>query len=94
FRSVVADPSGRTALVLAGNPGMASGGTGDVLTGIAGAFLARGLGAWDAAAAAALLHGIAGDLAAEAVGQEALVASDVTEFLGAAFGLLREARPF
>jgi ADP-dependent NAD(P)H-hydrate dehydratase / NAD(P)H-hydrate epimerase len=94
FRSVVADPSGRTALVLAGNPGMASGGTGDVLTGIAGAFLARGLGAWDAAAAAALLHGIAGDLAAEAVGQEALVASDVTEFLGAAFGVLREARPF
>ena len=93
FRSVVADPAGRTALVLAGNPGMATGGTGDVLTGMAGAFLARGLSAWDAAAAAAYLHGAAGDLAREAAGEEALVASDVTEFLGAAFGLLREARP-
>jgi len=94
FRTVVADPSGRAALVLAGNPGMASGGTGDVLTGIAGAFLARGLGAWDAAAAAALLHGAAGDLAAGAAGEEALIASDVTAFLGPAFGLLRESRPF
>ena len=94
FRSVVADPSGRTALVLAGNPGMASGGAGDVLTGIAGALLARGLSAWDAAAAAAFLHGAAGDLAAETTGEEALIASDITDFLGGAFGLLREARPF
>ncbi|MFI5180350.1 MAG: NAD(P)H-hydrate dehydratase [Thermoanaerobaculia bacterium] len=94
FRTVVADPSGRTALVLAGNPGMASGGTGDVLTGVAGALLARGLPAWDAAVAAAFLHGAAGDLAAEAIGEEALVASDVVSFLSPAFGLLREARPF
>jgi NAD(P)H-hydrate epimerase len=94
FRTVLADPSGRTALVLSGNPGMASGGTGDVLTGLAGAFLARGLPAWEAAAAAAYLHGAAGDLAAESIGEEALVASDVVASLGAAFGLLREARPF
>lgn len=94
FRTVVADPAGRAALVLAGNPGMASGGSGDVLTGIAGAFLARGFRPWDAAAAAALLHGTAGDLAAEAAGEESLVASDLTAFLGSAFGLLREARPF
>ena len=93
FRSVVADPAGRTALVLAGNPGMASGGAGDVLTGMTGAFLARGLSPWDAATAAAFLHGTAGDLAAEASGEEALIASDITSFLGAAFGLLREARP-
>lgn len=93
FRSVVADPSGRAALVMAGNPGMASGGAGDVLTGIAGALLARGFSAWDAAAAAAFLHGAAGDLAAEAIGEEALIASDITTCLGSAFELLREARP-
>lgn len=92
FRTVISDPSGRTALVLSGNPGMASGGTGDVLTGIAGALLARGLSAWDAAAAATYLHGAAGDLAAEAQGEEALIASDVVAALGAAFGLLRQAR--
>ncbi len=93
FRTVLADPTGRTAVVLSGNPGMASGGTGDVLTGIAGALLARRLSAWDAAAAATFLHGAAGDLAAEALGEEALVASDVVAALGAAFGLLRDARP-
>ncbi len=93
FRSVVADPSGRTSLVLAGNPGMASGGAGDVLTGIVGALLARGFSAWNAAAAGAYLHGVAGDLAAEANGEEALIASDITAHLGAAFGLLREALP-
>ncbi len=91
FRSVVADPGGRAALVLAGNPGMATGGMGDVLTGICGAFLARGLGAWDAARAAAWIHGAAGDLAAELVGEESLVASDALAFLRGAFGLLREA---
>ena len=94
FRSVVAAPAGRAEVVLAGNPGMASGGSGDVLTGIAGAFLARGLAPRDAAAAAAFLHGAAGDLAAETVGEEALIASDVTAHLGPAFELLREARPF
>ena len=93
FRTVLADPSGRTAVVLSGNPGMASGGTGDVLTGIAGALLARGLSAWDAAAAATFLHGAAGDLAVESLGEEALVASDVVATLGAAFGVLRDARP-
>ena len=92
FRSVVADPAGRAALVLAGNAGMATGGMGDVLTGICGAFLARGLSAWDAAAAAAWTHGAAGDLAAEAAGEESLVASDAVAFLSGAFGLLREAR--
>ncbi len=93
FRSVVADPSGRAGLVLAGNPGMASGGAGDVLTGIVGALLARGFSAWNAAAAAAYLHGAAGDLAAEALGEEALIASDITARLGGGFELLREALP-
>jgi NAD(P)H-hydrate epimerase len=68
-----------------GNPGMASGGTGDVLTGIVGAFLARRLEPGDALAAAVYLHGLAGDIAAGRQGQESLIAGDVVEALPAAF---------
>lgn len=92
FRSVVARPEGETAIVLAGNPGMATGGAGDVLTGLVGAFLARGFSAWDAARAAAWLHGTAGDLAREDVGEEALIAGDLVESLPGAFTVVRESR--
>jgi len=85
FRSVVADPGGRIAFVLSGNPGMATGGAGDVLTGIVGAFLARGLDGWTAAAAGAYLHGLAGDLASERLGEEALTASDIVRALADAW---------
>jgi NAD(P)H-hydrate epimerase len=84
-RSLVASPDGRVLINPTGNPGMASGGTGDVLTGIVGALLARGLPAERALGAAVYLHGLAGDVAAERMGQEALVASDVIEALGEAF---------
>ena len=77
--------------MLAGNPALASGGTGDVLTGVVGALLARGLSAWDAASAAAWLHGTAGDLLREAKGEESVTASDVVEALPDAFLLAREA---
>jgi ADP-dependent NAD(P)H-hydrate dehydratase / NAD(P)H-hydrate epimerase len=93
FRTVVAAPDGRVGVVLAGNPGMATGGAGDVLTGITGALLARGLSAWDAARTAVWLHGAAGDLAAEALGEESVVASDLVESLPGAFSLARDARP-
>jgi NAD(P)H-hydrate epimerase len=93
FRSVVAAPGGRTARVLAGNPGMATGGSGDVLTGVVGALLARGLSGWDAASAGAFLHGLAGDLAAERLGEDALTASDVAEAVGEAVRLAGESGP-
>jgi NAD(P)H-hydrate epimerase len=83
--SVIARPDGRVLLNPTGNPGMASGGTGDVLTGIVGAFLARGLDAGDALAAGVYLHGRAGDLAAARYGEESLVASDVIDALPEAF---------
>jgi NAD(P)H-hydrate epimerase len=70
---------------------MASGGTGDVLTGILGGFLARGLPAERVLGAAVYVHGLAGDVAAERVGEEALVASDVIEALGEAFRRLARA---
>ncbi len=84
-RSVIGDPDGRVFVNPTGNPGMASGGTGDVLTGILGAFLARGMAPGAAIQSAVYLHGLAGDIAAERVGEEALVAGDVIEGLPEAF---------
>jgi ADP-dependent NAD(P)H-hydrate dehydratase / NAD(P)H-hydrate epimerase len=90
--SVLGLPDGTVLLNPTGNPGMASGGTGDVLTGVLGAFLARGLAPADALASAVYLHGLAGDIAAARQGQESLVASDVIEALPAAFAGLAGAR--
>lgn len=78
--SAIADPDGATALCAAGNPGMATAGSGDVLTGICAAMLARrgGIGGTaDRARLAVLLHGLAGDLAAAEVGETPLIASDI-----------------
>jgi NAD(P)H-hydrate epimerase len=83
--SVIALPEGTLLLNPTGNPGMASGGTGDVLTGVAGALLARGLAPATALTCAVYLHGLAGDVAAERLGQESLVAGDVIEALPEAF---------
>jgi NAD(P)H-hydrate epimerase len=80
-RTVVSHPEGRAALNPTGNPGMATGGTGDVLSGIVGALLARGKDPWTAATAGVYLHGLAGDRAASVTGHEGLVASDLVEAL-------------
>ena len=76
-RTLIANPEGRVAINMTGNAGMATGGTGDVLTGLIAGLLAQGVDAGLAAKAAVYLHGLAGDLAADAVGQEAMVASDL-----------------
>ena len=83
--SAIGDPDGRVFVNPTGNPGMASGGTGDVLTGILGAFLARGMAPGAALQSAVYLHGLAGDIAAERVGEEALIAGDVIAALPEAF---------
>lgn len=67
-----------------GNPGMATGGSGDVLTGIITGMLAQGYEPLQAAINAVYLHGLAGDLAAENMGMEALTASDIAAYLGKA----------
>jgi hydroxyethylthiazole kinase-like uncharacterized protein yjeF len=72
-----------------GNPGMATGGTGDVLTGLIAGFLAQGLDALDAAVLAVYLHGLAGDLAATRLGEISLAAGDLIEILPAAFAALK-----
>ena len=76
-RTLVVDPDGQVAINMTGNPGMATGGTGDVLTGLIAGLLAQGVNPGLAARAGVYLHGLAGDLAAEAVGQEAMLASDL-----------------
>jgi ADP-dependent NAD(P)H-hydrate dehydratase / NAD(P)H-hydrate epimerase len=81
-RTVVATPSGPAAIVTSGNAGLATGGTGDVLAGLVGALLAEGLTAGDAAAAAAFVHGLAGDLAVVRTGQRGLIASDLGPAIG------------
>jgi hydroxyethylthiazole kinase-like uncharacterized protein yjeF len=89
-RTVVADPGGRVAVTATGNPGMATGGTGDVLAGVIGALLARH-GPLLAATAGVLVHGRAGDLAAGQRGEDGTTAGDVIEALPAAIRSVREA---
>jgi NAD(P)H-hydrate epimerase len=67
-----------------GNPGMATAGSGDVLSGIAGAFLGQGLNAFEAAKYAAYIHGLAGDIAALKKTQLGMIASDIIESIPAA----------
>ncbi len=77
--SLVAEPGGRVAVCPWGNPGMASGGMGDLLTGIIAALLAQGCEAWRAACLGVGLHARAGDLAARTGGERGLLASDLLE---------------
>jgi ADP-dependent NAD(P)H-hydrate dehydratase / NAD(P)H-hydrate epimerase len=87
--SVIAAPDGTVRVNPTGNPGLASGGTGDVLTGMVGAFLARGFAPDDALACAVYLHGLAGDVARERFGEESLIARDVIASLPEAFARIR-----
>ncbi len=87
-RTVVTDGN-RVAVNPTGNPGMATGGSGDVLTGLLAALLGQGLSAFEASQLAVYLHGLAGDLAAEQLSEQALIASDLVRFLPQAWQRLR-----
>lgn len=78
-------PDGAVYFNNTGNPGMATGGTGDVLTGITLGMLSQGYAPADAAKLAVYIHGLAGDLAAGEMGQESLVAGNIIDFMGKAF---------
>ncbi|GIV17432.1 MAG: bifunctional NAD(P)H-hydrate repair enzyme Nnr [Armatimonadota bacterium] len=80
-RTVVATPEGRIWVNPTGNAGMATGGSGDVLTGVVAGLLAQGLDAEHSAAAGVYIHGLAGDLAAQEVDMAGLIASDIIRYL-------------
>ncbi|HYK91938.1 MAG TPA: NAD(P)H-hydrate dehydratase, partial [Acidobacteriota bacterium] len=99
YRTLVATPSGEVYVNCTGNPGMATGGSGDILAGMMGRFVAgwnrkyvgndlRALA--DYLSAAVYLHGMAGDLAAEQMGEESMIATDLIPHLPAAFKTLRD----
>lgn len=81
YRTVVADPQGKSYINQTGNPGMATAGVGDVLTGMIAGLAAQGFSAWDAAVFGVYLHGRAGDLAAKEKGESGMIASDLIEKL-------------
>jgi NAD(P)H-hydrate epimerase len=88
-RSVVAHPDGDVAIIPTGNSGMATAGAGDVLSGVIGGLLAQSLPPFTAAAVGAYIHGVAGDLAAEALGEDGLVAGDIVDYVPQAIKTLR-----
>jgi ADP-dependent NAD(P)H-hydrate dehydratase / NAD(P)H-hydrate epimerase len=83
-------PDGRVFFNSTGNPGMATGGSGDVLTGMILALLAQGYSSENAAITGVFLHGLAGDLAAEKFGYDSMIASDIIENIGNAYNLVRK----
>lgn len=87
--TATAMPNGTIFFNSTGNPGMATAGSGDVLTGVILSLLAQRYSPEEAAVLGVYLHGLAGDLAAKEVGPEALIASDITEHIGKAYNLLK-----
>ena len=83
--TAVVTPDGRAHFNTTGNAGMATAGSGDVLTGVLLALLAQGYNAEEAARLGVYVHGLAGDYAADRVGQISLIASDIIESLPQAF---------
>ncbi|MDQ6799340.1 MAG: NAD(P)H-hydrate dehydratase [Acidobacteriota bacterium] len=88
-QTLIADPEGHVNVNPTGNPGMASGGMGDVLGGIIAAFIARDVDPFDAACAAVYIHGFAGDLLKEEMGDTGLAALDLAERIPKAIQRLR-----
>jgi ADP-dependent NAD(P)H-hydrate dehydratase / NAD(P)H-hydrate epimerase len=92
-RTLIASPDGTVWVNPTGNPGMATGGTGDVLTGmVAGLIAQHPKQAPEATALAVFLHGLAGDLASKIMGESSMVATDLLRFLPESFRAARVVR--
>ncbi len=86
----ITTPDGKAYFNSTGNPGMATGGSGDVLTGVLLGLKTRGYSALEACIIGVFLHGLAGDIAAEEVGQDSLIASDIITNMGEAFQMVKQ----
>lgn len=89
--TAIACPDGRMFFNSTGNPGMATGGSGDVLTGVLTALLAQGYSSLEACLLGVYIHGLAGDMAATELSEEALIAGDMAKYLGKAFKYIKTA---
>jgi NAD(P)H-hydrate epimerase len=90
YYSVLVTPSGEYHVNGTGNSGMGKAGSGDVLTGLLSGLLAQGYSGEDAGIIGMFVHGLSGDLAKEAIGEDAMVSGDLLQFLGEAFKILRD----
>lgn len=88
--SAIATPNGEIFFNSSGNPGMSKGGSGDALTGILTGLLAQGYTSFETCILGTYIHGLAADIAAKSIGQEALIASDIVDHIGKAFLALRD----
>ncbi len=88
YHTLMANPGGDIFLNLTGNPGMATGGMGDILTGMMAGLMAQGYSKQDSMLLSVYIHGLAGDLAAEIKGEEGLIATDLFDTLPKALRLL------
>ena len=85
----ISTPEGKVYFNSTGNPGMATGGSGDVLTGIITGLLAQQYSPFEASILGVFIHGLAGDLAAGSLGEESMIASDLIDFLPEAYKKLK-----
>jgi len=88
--TVIAGPDGNAFVNSSGNPGMSTAGAGDVLTGMISAFIAQKLSPEDASVLAVFVHGHTGDVVAEKMGQQSLIASDIIKAIPKVFNSLRK----
>jgi NAD(P)H-hydrate epimerase len=91
--TIIALPDGRSYFNTTGNPGMATGGSGDVLTGLLVSLLAQAYEPNEAALIGVYLHGLSADIAVRTIGEEALLAGDIIEYIGQAYLKLKFRNP-
>ncbi len=93
-RTLVSNPEGETFINLTGSPAMATAGSGDILVGLIASLIVQGVDHYDAAIMGTYLHGLAGDMAAEEIGQRSLIATDIMNKIPDTFLRIEGAFPF